>query len=451
MHVASTPQHVRRRLELPLDNIRLYLDLTPPQYIALCKPPSKKKVSRVIDAYCATHAGDYCVLGCAAVGRITLADEGVSRCYLSFSPSSYSLHLSEFGWTQTHSYFAIMGGFLYKQDRGNLDTKAVFASPYHDPLKTLIRRRRIILSEEEIQDKSKGDIFSKGLVLLQTSWFIIQFFARVGQQLPVTEIELVTLAYAFLNFATYFFWWNKPQNSGCPVRVYADELGDPPETEPETAVPTPTDNPDDPPSSDLELSRLNIENQVEDLLDTLPPPVSVTVEDELRFFSSEIGLSTSFVFIVTTLLVGNDIYKDIVMICTYAGRLPARETLRAFAFASGLATVFGAMHIAAWSFDFPSSFEQVAWRTYAVLLVILPVYSFLFFIQFHRNGLTRSAIAHFKPGSLAAIAYFNVPVFLGGVYIIARLALLVLMFVLLRKVPPGVYKSVSWTNYIPHF
>ena len=39
---------------------------------------------------------------------------------------------------------------------------------------------------------------------------------------------------------------------------------------------------------------------------------------------------------------------------------------------------------------------------------------------------------------------------LAGLYIVSRLILLVLMFVLLRKVPPGVYETVSWTNYIPH-
>jgi len=37
--------------------------------------------------------------------------------------------------------------------------------------------------------------------------------------LPITKIEVVTLAYATLNFATYALWWHKPLNVQCPFRV----------------------------------------------------------------------------------------------------------------------------------------------------------------------------------------------------------------------------------------
>ena len=204
---ASTPQHIQHHLELPPDNIRLHLDLAPPQYIALRKFSSKSQVSRSTGAYRLTHAGGHCILGCAAMGSISLAGEDVSRCsFPSFIPSFLLHFLLEFGWTRTHGHFAIMGAFLYKRDRDDPDVKGVFASPYHHPLKTLVRRRRIILTEADIEDRSKGDIISKGLVLLQTSWFVIQILARIDQGLPITELELATLAYAVLNFATYFFW-----------------------------------------------------------------------------------------------------------------------------------------------------------------------------------------------------------------------------------------------------
>jgi hypothetical protein len=59
---------------------------------------------------------------------------------------------------------------------------------------------------EEIRDKSKGDFISKGLVVLQTGWFIAQCIARGAQGLPITELELVTIAFAGLNFVMYWVW-----------------------------------------------------------------------------------------------------------------------------------------------------------------------------------------------------------------------------------------------------
>ena len=65
------------------------------------------------------------------------------------------------------------------------------------------------ITEEEINDRSKGDALSKTLVLGQTSWFIVQCISRWAEGLVTTELELATLAFAALNGFMYFFWWNK--------------------------------------------------------------------------------------------------------------------------------------------------------------------------------------------------------------------------------------------------
>ena len=67
-------------------------------------------------------------------------------------------------------------------------------------------------TEAEIKDRGKSDWLAKSLVLLQTSWFIMQCIARGIKHLPVTHLEIVTLAYAAMNFVIYVFWWNKPLN-----------------------------------------------------------------------------------------------------------------------------------------------------------------------------------------------------------------------------------------------
>ena len=76
------------------------------------------------------------------------------------------------------------------------------------------------ISEHAIQDKSKGDFFSKGFAVLQTTWFITQCIARAVYGLTITELELATLAFAVLNGILYFLWWDKPQDVTCPVPVY---------------------------------------------------------------------------------------------------------------------------------------------------------------------------------------------------------------------------------------
>jgi hypothetical protein len=80
------------------------------------------------------------------------------------------------------------------------------------------------ISKAEIEDKSKGDAISKSAVILQTGWFVTQCIARGVQGLPITELELVTVAFAALNFIIYLLWWNKPLHVQRGVRVYKKRM-----------------------------------------------------------------------------------------------------------------------------------------------------------------------------------------------------------------------------------
>ncbi|KAG6889680.1 hypothetical protein C0995_015428 [Termitomyces sp. Mi166 len=120
----------------------------------------------------------------------------------------------DYGWTQTHGFFAIMGGFqICESDGTGLRTLKV------DELEPYVKDHAITVSKEEILDKSKGDFLSKALVLLQVSWFVLQILARANQHLAITELEFVTLGYAILNFVTYFCWLNKPLDVQYPIKI----------------------------------------------------------------------------------------------------------------------------------------------------------------------------------------------------------------------------------------
>jgi len=92
-----------------------------------------------------------------------------------------------------------------------------------DRFKELIKRPDFDLpdiTEEDIEDRSKGDVLFKLIAILQTSWFIIQCIARGQQRLALTELELVTLALASLNAVTFAIWWHKPLGVQKPVKIY---------------------------------------------------------------------------------------------------------------------------------------------------------------------------------------------------------------------------------------
>lgn len=68
-------------------------------------------------------------------------------------------------------------------------------------------------------DKSKRDFLSKLVVVLQTSWFVVQCFARWRSDLPLAELEVSTLAFAILNATVYGIWWNKPQGVLVAIKI----------------------------------------------------------------------------------------------------------------------------------------------------------------------------------------------------------------------------------------
>ena len=152
-------------------------------------------------------------------------------------------------WTTEHGYFLQMGGFklacsqndayrwvswrstLYQEWR-MLRREYAYPSRLGDDIwervlhfyefRQLLQEHKIDFpstTEAEIDDRSKGDALSKGIALLQITWFIIQLIARRVQGLTITELELTTAALAGLNSVMYVFWWNKPLDVRCPIVI----------------------------------------------------------------------------------------------------------------------------------------------------------------------------------------------------------------------------------------
>ncbi|KAJ8582552.1 hypothetical protein M405DRAFT_750064, partial [Rhizopogon salebrosus TDB-379] len=122
-----------------------------------------------------------------------------------------------FEWTVTHGFFAWMGGFLLYV---NGEPRATLTP---DELLDFVRNGSVDMPDimqAEIEDRSKGDALSKGVAILQLAWFVLQLVVRYIQNLPITLLEIDTLAVAALTSTAYGWWWNKPKDVGRPCSVY---------------------------------------------------------------------------------------------------------------------------------------------------------------------------------------------------------------------------------------
>ena len=261
-------------------------------------------------------------------------------------------------------------------------------------------------TEEEIKDKAKSDWLAKSLVLLQTTWFVIQCIARAIHHLPVTHLEIVTLAYAAMNFIIYIFWWNKPLNVNRPVRVFKKSEA--------SAI------------QDQVISRARQHSRTWEL-------TWEEVRDVLKRIAEFIGG-----------------FQDITVDLSREDRVPRfwannsdNDAAKADLIVLGVGVCFGAIHCIAWSFSFPTRTELLIWRVSCVVITAVPIYVTLGF--FSGNWLVGMDLEEF--GGLILVFF---PLTGGILYIIARAVTLVLAFTSLRDLPPGVYETVHWTTFIPY-
>ncbi|KAJ3845791.1 hypothetical protein EV368DRAFT_12578, partial [Lentinula lateritia] len=60
-----------------------------------------------------------------------------------------------------------------------------------------------LFKAEEIQDCSHSNALAKFLVMGQTGWFVVQLVARRVENLSITELEIMTVAFSAMNVMIY--------------------------------------------------------------------------------------------------------------------------------------------------------------------------------------------------------------------------------------------------------
>ena len=306
-----------------------------------------------------------------------------------------------------------MGGFHLFERNSEKESDAQCTSqeddlPLHPLLASDLTQDNIysftMPTEAEIKDKGKSDWFARSFVLLQTSWFVMQCIARAIEHLPVTHLEIVTLAYVAMNFVIYIFWRNKPANVDRPVRVFRK-------------------------SEPREAQRLIME------------PMSEV--QELAWEAIGKGSLTIFQFIIGVQDGDVNLSREDKVPIFWANSA-ADEQITADLITLGVCVCFGAIHCIAWFFSFPTHTELLMWRISSIAITAAPIYiSLMFFLA----GLLGGILDLEKS---AYIVFYSAPVIGSILYILARAITLVLAFTSLRDLLPGAYETVRWTTFIPH-
>ena len=144
----------------------------------------------------------------------------------SLPPTEYRLHNP---WTRTHSFYANMGGFVFDLDE-NCATERDNFTAKHSRLTVTPRGMALLarcgflpkISKEDILDKSKSDNLSKMISVVQALWMFAQIVSRLVVDLPVTLLEVNTVAHILCAMIIYILWWDKPKLINEPTRLNGD-------------------------------------------------------------------------------------------------------------------------------------------------------------------------------------------------------------------------------------
>jgi hypothetical protein len=255
-------------------------------------------------------------------------------------------------------------------------------------------------SEAELKDKGNADVLAKVIALIQTMWFVAQCIARGVQHLPLTEIEVVTLAYTTVNVFIYYFWWDKPKDVECPVRVYKTLKAGP-------------------------VKHMRKREWR-----------SAGVAQVFEMIGEVVGGAQDRSFLLS---------EEIQVPLFWSGNTgDAIETRAAFG-ASIIGIAFGATHFIAWNSELPSHIEFLLWRISCIVitggLLLVTVVCIMVGMK-----LQERRWAQLMGGTIVATAPLT-----SLLYLFTRIATLVISFTSLRALPFDAFKTVDWTTFIPHF
>lgn len=239
---------------------------------------------------------------------------------------STSTRITSQQWTVVHSYYAQMGGLAFsgKEDGTNIITASHLTWRYGWHYKDLGHPlMHLVLRKDDIQDKSKADWLLKSLAVLQVTWIIINVIVRYVTGLPVSQIELATVAFAIMAVLIYLANWWKPKDISQPTILKLSEFSG---------------------------KHLNVRERKQSFTQRILSPAKAIDK-------AERGVPEP-----------NEIERVANDVLWLEGDTPLLFYLMA-----GSSFIFGALHCLGWNFEFPTRIELICWRVASLASAILPI------------------------------------------------------------------------------
>ncbi|KAL4973094.1 hypothetical protein BDW66DRAFT_142892 [Aspergillus desertorum] len=352
-------------------------------------------------------------------------------------------------WTMTHAFYANMGGFLLKGPGIELPFPIDAAQLFFLTEQGYVECPEI--TQKEIEDRNKSDKFARCIATCQAIWLLLNCIMRVAQSLALTTLELTTVSFVLVFFATSFCWYYKPQDVTTATILTL--------------------------TADINTIRQK----------HCPSELQEWYTNPLEFLHTKYYICHIFWRYYNQILyrIHCPIFSRPVTTRPY-NRIPNDDFLHldtlAEAITPPIILIFGCMFMCAWHFHFPSSTEQLLWRiasTYTLAFsilgglyvqlcykVILPRY-----VEHRRSvsdaekselpqprmQLQRLAakITNIHPSKdprldlpLLALGPMTI---ICAFYCLSRTYILVEDFVGLRDLPESAFQTVEWSVYVPHW
>ncbi|KAG4429574.1 hypothetical protein IFR05_014949 [Cadophora sp. M221] len=293
----------------------------------------------------------------------------------------------------THGFYALAGGFARRsqdlfteegqEPSGSTEGKheILWELDLVGYVKLCKEQNFPIITEDDISDRSKSDFFTKTFAIVQSTWLVIQSIARVSAGLPISELELATIAYVLCAIVIYGFWWCKPFD----VEHVTIVQGEP------TA------------SSTAWRKRPEI------------------ITDDIFFL----------------------------LIFTF-DRADKEKSIRTI-IVNTIATLFSAIHLAAWNWEFPNPVTRTLWRVFGITSTASgPLVISLTFLGAYSEEVLEM-IGSTSLDDMMVIFTVVIVALIVVLYTVSRIALIVLVFYTFSSLPAGVYETIEWATYLPHF
>jgi hypothetical protein len=282
------------------------------------------------------------------------------------------------------------------------------------------------VSSRQLEKIHKGGTLAKAIAVLQVIYLALQLLVRKITNLPCSQIEIATLAFAASSLITYGLYWNKPQDVESVHIVKANRLPTIEDVEKILDV----RNGDTPPI----WKRFRKMSRTDDELDLAP--ISNDCTRPLVYWKLVITPKLP-------LSMQNFANCNMELLVLSVGVLIG-------------GTIFGGLHCLAWNFHFPTPTEALAWRVCSVTVSGLP----LIITAVSGFWMDADTLDQRWRFDIAMKKAFQIPKtkkrVLGGIvvmllslYILARLFLMVEIFRTLFFLPPEAFID-TWSGSFPH-